>query len=96
MKIQQKKDKRIKAILSFLTFVIVLSLGYFTFTTRNELLAKRDQYKNLASETISQELKRDRLNAKLEDTVDLNRIQRYALEELGMVYEKDGAERIDN
>lgn len=96
MKIQQKKDKRFKAILSFLTFAIVLSLGYFTFTTRNELLAKRDQYKNLASETISQELKRDRLNAKLEDTVDLNRIQRYALEELGMVYEKDGAERIDN
>ena len=96
MKIQQKKDKRFKAILSFLTFAIVLSLVYFTFTTRNELLAKRDQYKNLASETISQELKRDRLNAKLEDTVDLNRIQRYALEELGMVYEKDGAERIDN
>lgn len=96
IKIQQKRDRRTKITLSILTLAIVLTLGYLTFNTRNELIAKRTEYKDLASETISKELKRDRLEAKLEGTVDLNRIQRYALEELGMVYEKTGAERIDN
>lgn len=96
IKIQQKRDRRSKITLSILTLAIVLTLGYLTFNTRNELIAKRTEYKDLASETISKELKRDRLEAKLEGTVDLNRIQRYALEELGMVYEKTGAERIDN
>lgn len=96
IKIQQKRDRRTKITLSILTLAIVLTLGYLTFNTRNELIARRTEYKDLASETISKELKRDRLEAKLEGTVDLNRIQRYALEELGMVYEKTGAERIDN
>lgn len=96
VKLQQKKDRQFKSVLSFLTLAIVLTLGYFTFNTRSELIAKRNQYRNLASETISQELKRDRLNAKLEGTVDLNRIQRYAIEQLGMVYDNNGAERIDN
>lgn len=96
IKIQQKRDRRTKITLSILTLAIVLTLGYLTFNTRNDLIARRTEYKDLASETISKELKRDRLEAKLEGTVDLNRIQRYALEELGMVYEKTGAERIDN
>lgn len=96
MKNQQKKDRQFKSIISILTFALVLALSYFTISTRTELIAKREQYRNLQSEAISQELKRDRLNAKLEGTVDLNRIQRYALEELGMVYQKTGAERIDN
>ncbi len=96
VKLQQKKDRQFKSVLSFLTLAIVLTLGYFTFNTRSELIAKRNQYRDLASETISQELKRDRLNAKLEGTVDLNRIQRYAIEQLGMVYDNNGAERIDN
>ena len=96
VKLQQKKDRQFKSVLFFLTLAIVLTLGYFTFNTRSELIAKRNQYRDLASETISQELKRDRLNAKLEGTVDLNRIQRYAIEQLGMVYDNNGAERIDN
>lgn len=96
VKLQQKKDRQFKSVLSFLTLAIILTLGYFTFNTRSELIAKRNQYRDLASETISQELKRDRLNAKLEGTVDLNRIQRYAIEQLGMVYDNNGAERIDN
>lgn len=96
IKIQQKRDRRTKTTLSILTLAVVLTLGYLTFNTRNQLIAKRNEYKDLASETISKELKRDRLEAKLEGTVDLNRIQRYALEELGMVYENTGAERIDN
>ena len=96
IKIQRKKDRRFKMLISFLTLAIVITLGYLTFTTRNELMAKRSEYKELTSDAVSKELKRDRLKAKLENTVDLNRIQRYALEELGMVYEKTGVERIDN
>ena len=96
IKLQRKKDRRFKMIISFLTLAIVITLGYLTFTTRNELMAKRSEYKELTSDAVSKELKRDRLKAKLENTVDLNRIQRYALEELGMVYEKTGVERIDN
>ena len=96
IKIQRKKDRRFKMLISFLTLAIVITLGYLTFNTRNELMAKRSEYKELTSDAVSKELKRDRLKAKLENTVDLNRIQRYALEELGMVYEKTGVERIDN
>ena len=96
IKIQRKKDRRFKMLISFLTLAIVITLGYFTFNTRNELMVKRSEYKELTSDAVSKELKRDRLKAKLENTVDLNRIQRYALEELGMVYEKTGVERIDN
>ena len=96
IKIQRKKDRSFKMFISFLTLAIVITLGYFTFNTRNELMAKRSEYKELTSDAVSKELKRDRLKAKLENTVDLNRIQRYALEELGMVYEKTGVERIDN
>ena len=96
IKIQRKKDRRFKMLISFLTLAIVITLVYFTFNTRNELMAKRSEYKELTSDAVSKELKRDRLKAKLENTVDLNRIQRYALEELGMVYEKTGVERIDN
>ena len=96
IKLQRKKDRRFKMLISFLTLAIVIILGYFTFNTRNELMAKRSEYKELTSDAVSKELKRDRLKAKLENTVDLNRIQRYALEELGMVYEKTGVERIDN
>lgn len=96
IKLQRKKDRRFKMLISFLTLAIVITLGYLTFTTRNELMAKRSEYKELTSDAVSKELKRDRLKAKLENTVDLNRIQRYALEELGMVYEKTGVERIDN
>lgn len=96
IKVQRKKDRRFKLVVSFLTLAVILTLGFFTFTTRNELIAKRNEYKELSSDAISKELKRDRLKAKLENTVDLNRIQRYALEELGMGYEKNGAERIDN
>lgn len=86
IKSQKKKDKRVRTFISLLTIAVVITLGYFNFQKRSELKAKRLEYNTLMSEVISTELKRDRLRAKLENSVDLNRIQRYALEELGMVY----------
>ena len=58
-------------------------------------MTKRNEYNELVTESISTELKRDRLKAKLENAVDINRIQRYAIEELGMVYDKAKEERIE-
>ena len=51
--------------------------------------AKRFEYNTLQADVNSYELQRDRLSQKLENAIDINRIQRYALEELGMVYKDD-------
>ena len=95
LKIQRKRDMKIKIILSLLTLVIIASLSFLTLRKRSDLISKRSKYNDLVTETISTELKRDRLKAKLENTVDMNRIQRYAIEELGMVYDKSKTERIE-
>lgn len=47
----------------------------------------RNEYNNLQSQYTSYQLTRDRLNKDLEDSVDLKEIQRYAMENLGMIYE---------
>ena len=86
IKAQKKRDKRFKIIVSLLTFALIVGMGYFNYQTRTNLSSKRTEYNQLMSDLISQELKRDRLKARLENSVDLNRIQRYAIEELGMVY----------
>ncbi len=86
IKAQQKRDRRIKTIISILTLALIIGMGYFNVQKRMELTAKRSEYNQLMSSVISAELRRDRMAAKLENSVDLNRIQRYALEELGMVY----------
>lgn len=95
IKIQQKKDRRMKMILSLFTIVIIGVLSSLTISKRSELVAKRDAYNELSNKTISTELKRDRLKAKLENSIDINRIQRYAIEELGMVYDKSSGEKIE-
>ena len=92
---QEKRDRKMRIILSFFALAIIVTLGIFTFNKRNELMTKRNEYNELVTESISTELKRDRLKAKLENAVDINRIQRYAIEELGMVYDKAKEERIE-
>ena len=46
-----------------------------------------NEYNNLQSQYTSYQLTKDRLNKDLEDSVDLKEIQRYAMENLGMIYE---------
>lgn len=92
LKIQQKRDRRFKIVLSLFTLAIVSTLAYFTISKYSIVEAKIYERNKLVSENISQELKRDRLRAKLDNSIDLNRIQRYALEELGLVYQDKGRE----
>lgn len=47
----------------------------------------RNEYNNLQSQYTSYKLTKDRLNKDLEDSVDLKEIQRYAMENLGMIYQ---------
>lgn len=88
----EKRAFRFKRIFIVLTIFIIASFGYFNLQKRKQLNNKRYEYNTLMNEVISKQLKKDRLNAKLENAIDLNRIQRYALEELGMVYANNDKE----
>lgn len=88
----EKRAFRFKRIFTVLTIFIIASFGYFNLQKRKQLNNKRYEYNTLMNEVISKQLKKDRLNAKLENAIDLNRIQRYALEELGMVYANNDKE----
>ena len=88
----EKRAFRFKRIFAVLTIFIIASFGYFNLQKRKQLNNKRYEYNTLMNEVISKQLKKDRLNAKLENAIDLNRIQRYALEELGMVYANNDKE----
>ena len=48
---------------------------------------ERFEYNRLQADIVSYELQRDRLKTSLDEAVDLNRIQRYAIEDLDMVYQ---------
>ena len=85
----RKRDRKLKSTLIVLSLAVFVSLSYFNINKRKELKAKRIEYNPLMNQVITKELKRDRLEAKLENSVDLNRIQRFAMEELGMVYAKN-------
>lgn len=85
----KQRDRKVKIALSTLTVIFVLSLASITLIKRNNLKAKRFEYNTLQADVNSYELQRDRLSQKLENAIDINRIQRYALEELGMVYKDD-------
>lgn len=85
----KQRDRKVKIVLSTLTVIFVLSLASIILIKRNNLKAKRFEYNTLQADVNSYELQRDRLSQKLENAIDINRIQRYALEELGMVYKDD-------
>lgn len=88
-KMLRRRDNKLKSTLIILALLVVVSLTYFNINKRKELKAKRIEYNTLMNQVITKELKRDRLEAKLENSVDLNRIQRYAIEQLGMAYAKN-------
>ena len=88
----RKNDRIIKLALSLITILIIASLGFKTIKKRNELNNKLYEYNDLVKDVISRELKRDRLEAQLESSIDLNRIQRYAIENLGMIYTNGNTE----
>ena len=92
----RKKDKKFKILVSSLCFLVVLSLAVSAFLKQRSLQARRYEYNTLKADIISYELQRDRLSQKLENTIDINKIQRYALEDLGMVYrDKDNTVKLN-
>lgn len=85
----RKKDRNMKYALSFLIFAFIATMATFLIIKRINLSNDRFEYNRLQAEIVSYELTRDRLQNSLDEAIDLNRIQRYAIEDLGMVYKND-------
>lgn len=85
----RKRDRNMKYALSFLTFAFIATMVTFLIIKRINLSNDRFEYNRLQAEIVSYELTRDRLQNSLDEAIDLNRIQRYAIEDLGMVYKND-------
>lgn len=85
----RKKDRNMKFAISLFTFMVMATMATFLIFKRINLSNDRFEYNRLQAEIVSYELTRDRLQNNLDEAIDLNRIQRYALEEMGMVYKSD-------
>lgn len=85
----RKRDRNFKFAISLLTFVFIATMATFLIIKRINLSNDRFEYNRLQAEIVSYELQRDRLQNNLDEAIDLNRIQRYAIEDLGMAYKKD-------
>lgn len=82
LRIQDKRMKR-KALIFF--FIGISAITFNVFSTKSKLNSAKIEYNNLDSQYMSYDLTRTRLKTELEDSIDLQEIQRYAREELGMV-----------
>lgn len=85
----RKKDRNMKFAISLFTFMILATMASFLIIKRINFSNDRFEYNRLQAEIVSYEQQRDRLKNNLDEAIDLNRIQRYALEEMGMVYKSD-------
>lgn len=85
----RKKDRRFRRNLFIFAILCLLTMGVLTLKARNDLNKTKVEYNKLDSQYISYELTRDRLKTNLEKTIDIKEIQRYAMEDLGMVYAND-------
>ena len=85
----KKKDRNMKFVISLLTFAILSTMATFLIIKRINLSNDRFEYNRLQAEIVSYEQQRNRLQNNLDEAIDLNRIQRYAIEEMGMVYKND-------
>lgn len=85
----RKRDRRAKYAVSFLVFAFITTLATLLIIKKRNLSNDRFEYNRLQAEIVSYELQRNRLQDNLDEAIDLNRIQRYAIEEMGMVYKND-------
>ncbi len=83
----QKKDRKFKVRVLALLFLSFIFMAFVTIHNYIKLNNRRNEYNKLQSQYTSYQLTRDRLNKDLEDSVNLKEIQRYAMENLGMIYE---------
>ncbi len=85
----RKKDRIFRRNLLILTVFSLLTMSAFLINSKIQLKRTKIEYNKLDSQYISYELTRDRLKTNLEKTIDIKEIQRYAMEDLGMVYAND-------
>lgn len=85
----RKRDRKVKYAISLLVFAFIGTLTTLLIIKRINLSNDRFGYNRLQAEIVSYELQRNRLQDNLDEAIDLNRIQRYAIEDLGMVYKND-------
>lgn len=86
----QKKDRKFKRNILALLFLSFVFMGFISLHNYIKLNNRIKEYNKLQSQYTSYQLTRDRLNSDLEDSVSLKEIQRYAMENLGMIYENEG------
>ncbi|MDO5047245.1 MAG: hypothetical protein Q4D88_01705 [Anaerococcus sp.] len=82
----KKRDRNFKMFFASIAFIVLIFVLGSCLAKEYNLNKKRDEYNSLQADILSRELTKDRLSEKLENAIDLPRIQRYALEELDMVY----------
>ena len=85
----RSRDRKVKYTISFLCFAMILTMAVYLLVKTINLSNDKFEYNRLQAEIVSYELTRDRLQNNLDEAIDLNRIQRYAIEDLGMVYKND-------
>lgn len=85
----RSRDRKVKYTISFLCFAMILTMAVYLLVKKINLSKDKFEYNRLQAEIVSYELTRDRLQNNLDEAIDLNRIQRYAIEDLGMVYKND-------
>ncbi|MFO3666426.1 MULTISPECIES: hypothetical protein [Anaerococcus] len=83
----RKRDRIMKFWISLFVFSMLMAMTTFLINKRINLSNERFEYNRLQADIVSYELQRDRLKTSLDEAVDLNRIQRYAIEDLDMVYQ---------
>ena len=86
----KKKDRKFKRNILALLFLSFIFMGFISLHNYIKLNNRIKEYNKLQSQYTSYQLTRDRLNSDLEDSVSLKEIQRYAMENLGMIYENEG------
>lgn len=87
--VSRKRDRIFRRNLALLTIFSLFAMAALLINAKIQLKRTKIEYNKLDSQYISYELTRDRLKTKLEKTIDIKEIQRYAMEELGMVYAND-------
>ena len=87
---KKKKDRKFKRNILALLFLSFIFMGFISLHNYIKLNNRIKEYNKLQSQYTSYQLTRDRLNSDLEDSVSLKEIQRYAMENLGMIYENEG------
>lgn len=85
----RKRDRKFRRNLFFFTLFCLGLMGAILINSRMALKNAKIEYNKLDSQYISYQITRDRLKMKLEESIDIKEIQRYAMEELAMVYAND-------